>query len=154
MTASSMWHTAGKRWKNQVLNKAVSLPTNLYLGLRQLDGVSGHPADAAQADTLSSNLQEVSTTNTGYARIPMTLNATNFPEAASSTDSLITALSQTFTFTGVGLPVNGITHAFLATTSDNSGVLLLSFALSVTRNMGTNGDTLAVVAKLLEEAGA
>jgi hypothetical protein len=148
-----MWHTGGKRFKNQVLNKAVSLPVNLYLGLRQLDGASGHPADAAQADTLALNLQEVSTTSTGYARIAIILNATNFPEAASGADSLITALAQVFTFTGVGLPVNGITHAFLATTSDNTGVLLCSFALSVTRNMGTNGDTITVTAKLLEEAG-
>lgn len=153
MSATSMWHTGGKRWLNQVLNKHVSLPTNLYLGLRQLDGASGHPADAAQADTLSSNLQEVSTTTTGYGRILMTLNDTNFPEAASSTDSLITALSQTFSFTGVSLPVNGITHAFLSTTSDNSGVLLCSFALSVTRNVAS-GDTLAVVAKLIAELGA
>lgn len=153
MTASSLWHTGGKRWLNQVINKTVGLPTNLYLGLRQLDGASGHPADAAQADTLSSNLQEVSTTTTGYGRIAMTLNATNFPEAASSTDSLITALPQTFTFTGVSLPVNGITHAFLATTSDNTGVLLMSFALSTTRNAGTNGDTVTVTVKNLIEIG-
>lgn len=154
MAATSMWHTGGKRWLLQVLNKSVSLPTNLYLGLRQLDGASGHPADAAQADTLTSNLQEVTTTTSGYARIAMTLNATNFPEAASSTDSLITALSQTFTFTGASLPITGITHAFLATTSDNTGVLLLSFALSTTRSAGTNGDTIAVVAKILAELGA
>lgn len=153
MSASSLWHTAGKRWLNQVLNKTVSLPTNLYLGLRQLDGVSGHPADAAQADTLTSNLQEVTTTSTGYGRIAITLNATNFPEAASGTDSLITALAQTFTFTGGGLPLNGITHMFLATTSDNSGVLLTSSALSVTRNVNA-GDTLTVTPKLLAELGA
>ncbi len=153
MTASSLWHTGGKRWLNQVINKHVSLPTNLYLGLRQLDGVSGHPADAAQADTLSVNLQEVTTTTSGYARISMTLNDTNFPEAASGTDSLITALQQTFTFSGASLPINGITHFFFATTADNTGVLLCSGALSVTRNVAS-GDQIKITPSLLLELGA
>jgi hypothetical protein len=148
-----MWHSGGKRWVNQVLNKHISLPTNLYLGLRQLDGASGHPADAAQADTLTSNLTEVTTTTSGYGRILMTLNDTNFPEAASGVDSLITALQQTFTFTGASLPINGITHFFFSTTADNTGVLLCSGALSVTRNVAS-GDQIKVTPSLLLELGA
>ena len=136
MAATEFLHSGGRRWINQVLNKAVSLPTNMYIGLRTLDGVSGHPADAAAADTLTSNLQEVS--GGGYARIAVTLNTTNMVEAASGADSTFTVAQQTFSFTGT---IVGITHSFLATTSDNTGVLIASAPLSVTRNV-INGDTI------------
>lgn len=137
MASTQIFHTAGRRWLNQVINGAASLTTNLFLGLRQLDGASGHPSDAAAADTLTSNLQEVS--GSGYARKSITRNSTKFVESASGADSILTVEQQTFSFTGA---VNGITHAFLATTSDNTGVLICSAPLSVTRNVA-NGDSLA-----------
>lgn len=152
MAASAVWHSVGLRNMFQVYTGVVSRPATLYNLLRQLDGVSGHPADAAAADTLTSNLSEMTTTNTGYARIAVTNNATNFPEAASGANSLITELQQTYTFTGAGLPVNGITHAALATTSDNTGVLVCSAPLSVTRNVAVN-DQLKVTFSMLAEQG-
>ncbi len=142
MSATAVFHTVGRRLFNQIFNKTVSPLTTLYLGLRQLDGVSGHPADAAAADTLTSNLQEVTTTSTGYGRIAITVNGTNLPETLSIPDSLITIATQTFNFSGAGLPVNGITHAFIASTSDNTGVLIASSPLSATRNVAT-GDSIA-----------
>jgi hypothetical protein len=152
MAATQFWHSAGLRMMLQILNGVVARPATLYLLLRQLDGVSGHPADAAAADTLTSNLSEVTTVNTGYARIAVTNNSTNFPEAASGANSLITELQQTYTFTGAGLPVNGITHSAQATSSDNTGVLLCSAPLSVTRNVAVN-DQLKVTFSMLAEQG-
>lgn len=140
MAASQIFHTGGRRLLNQIFNGATARPTTLYLLLRQLDGVSGHPADAAAADTLTSNLQEVSTSGTGYARIAITLNTSNAPETASGADSILTFAQQTYSFTGT---VTGITHAALATTSDNTGVLIESAPLSTTRNVA-NGDQLKV----------
>ena len=150
MSATSLYHTAGLRFWNQVRNKANSVPTTLYLLLRTLDGTSGHTSDAAAADTLSSNLNEVSTSGTGYARIAITVNSTNLAETLSGINSLLTYAASTFNFTGT---VTGITHAALATTSDNTGVLLCSAALSVTRNVA-NGDSLAVTFKELLETGS
>lgn len=138
MPASQIVHTGGRRLINQILNGATARPTTVYLGLRTLDGASGHTSDAAAADTLASNLFEVS--GAGYARIAITFNTTNAPESLSGADSVLTFAQQTFNFTGT---VNGITHAFLATTSDNTGVLIESAPLSVTRNVG-NGDQLKV----------
>src|SRR5690242_18186491 len=138
MSATSLFHTEGLRYWNQVRNKANSVPTTLYLLLRTLDGAGGHPADAAAADTLSSNLAEVS--GGGYARIAITVNSTNLVESASGINSLLTYAASTFNFTGT---ITGITHAALATTSDNTGKLLCSAALSTTRNVA-NGDSLAV----------
>jgi len=141
MASSEVLHTGGRRLINQILNGSVARPATLYLLLRQLDGVGAHTADAAASDTLSLNLNEVTTVTTGYARAVITFNAANFPETASGADSLITAALQTFNFTGAGLPINGITHAALATSADNSGVLICSAPLSTTRNVAT-GDSL------------
>jgi hypothetical protein len=138
MPASQIFHTAGRRHVWQVWNGATARPTTLYVGLRKLDGAGGAPADAAAADTLTSNLSEVS--GVGYARQSVTFNNANCPESLSGADSLITFPQVTFTFTGT---FSGITHAFVATTSDNTGTLIESAPLSVTRNVA-NGDTLKV----------
>lgn len=136
MAATEHFHTVGRRLLNQIFNGSTSKPATLYLGLRQLDGVSGHPSDATDADTLTSNLQEVSTSGTGYARIAVTFNNTNMPETLSGANSILTFAVQQFNFTGT---VTGITHAFIASTSDNTGVLIASAPMSVTRNVA-NGD--------------
>lgn len=150
MSSTPVFHTSGRRWLAQVINKVVSLPANLYLGLRQLDGVSGHPADAAAADTLVSNLQEVSTSGTGYARIAMALGVGNFPDTTSGADALLTGAQETFNFTGA---VNGITHGFLATTVDNTGVLIASAPCAAVRNV-VSGDQLKETFVLTLTAGA
>ena len=136
MASTAKFHTAGRRLFNQIFNKAVSPLTTIYLGLRTLDGVGSHPADAANGDTLgnATTLAEVSSTSTGYARQAITVNSTNLAETLSDPDSLLTFIQKTFNFTGAGLPVNGITHAFIASTSDNTGVLIASAPLSAVVN--------------------
>lgn len=126
---------------NQILNGLISRPATLYLGLRTLDGASGHASDAALADTLTSSLYEVGT-GVGYARIALTFNSTVFVESFSSPDSLLSVAAQTFTFTNT---VTGVTHSFLCTSADNSGVLIASAAIpsAVAKNFG-NTDTYAV----------
>ena len=134
MAATEHFHTVGRRLLNQIFNGSTSKPATLYLGLRILNGGS-NPADATDADTLTSNLSEVPSSN-GYARIAITFNSTNMPETLSSPNSILTFAVQQFNFTGT---ITGITHAFIATTSDNTGVLIASAPLSVTRNVA-NGD--------------
>lgn len=138
MAATQIFHSEGRRLLNQIFNGATSKPATLYLLLRTLDGTGGHAADAAAADTLTSNLYEVS--GGGYARQAITFNSTNMPESASGADSILTFAQQTFTFTGT---ITGITHAAVATTSDNTGKLVASAPLSTTRNVA-NGDQLKV----------
>lgn len=144
---SQVMHTGGRRWVNQILNGSISRPANLFMLLRRLDGVGGRPADAAAADTLASNLSESAVS--GYARQSITFNATNFPESLSGADSLITVAQQTFSFTGTEV---GITHASLATTSDNTGVLICSAPLSVIRNV-SNGDQIKPTLNFIDTQG-
>ncbi|MBN9503652.1 MAG: hypothetical protein BGO01_20595 [Armatimonadetes bacterium 55-13] len=144
---SQIMHTVGRRWVNQILNGSTARPANLYMLLRQLDGNSGRPSDAAAADTLTSNLNEVS--GAGYARKTIAFNATNFPESLSGADSVLTVAAQTFTFTGT---FSGITHASLASTSDNTGVLIGSAPLSTTYNV-TNGSQITVNMNWLDTQG-
>ena len=137
MAATAHFHTVGRRWLNQILNGSISRPSSLWLGLRICNGGS-NPSDAADADTMTSNLSEVSPTNTGYARIQITLNSTNMPESLSGIDSILTFAVQAFNFSGSALPVNGITHAFICTGSsatDTTGVLIASAPLAATRNV-------------------
>lgn len=147
MSATQILHTGGRRLINQIINGSTARPANLYLILRTLDGAGGHTADAAADDSLTNHLNEVA--GSGYARIAIALDAAHFPETASGADSLLTAAAQTFTFTGA---VNGVTHAALATTADNSGVLIASAPLAAVRNVA-NGDTLTVTFKLTETQG-
>ncbi len=147
MAASQIIHSVGRRWINQILNGLIARPANLYLGLRTLDGASGHTADAAAADTMGSNLFEAS--GGGYARISIAFNTTNMPESATGADSVLTFAQQTFTFTGT---VTGITHAFITDQAGAGGVLIESAPLSATRNVG-NGDQLKVTFQSLITQG-
>ena len=144
---SQITHTGGRRWHNQILNGSVARPANLYQLLRQLDGVSGRPSDVAADDSLTNHLNEV--TGAGYARKTIAFNATNFPESASGADSLITVAAQTYSFTGT---FSGITHAALATTSDNTGVLIISAPLSTTYNV-SNGSSIQVTFNWIDTTG-
>lgn len=154
MASTQVFHTVGRRWLNQILNGSVARPATLYMGLRTLDGVGGHASDAAAADTLSSNLYEAS--GCGYARQAITFNATNFPETLSGSDSILTVAQQTFDF-GTAGTLTGVTHSFLATTSDNTGVLIVSAPLGATRNFvgaASNGDQLKVTMTVTTTQGS
>ncbi len=145
MSASAIIHSGGARFLNKVSCGLLSPGATWYLGLRTLDGAGGHPADVAAADTLTSNLAEVS--GAGYARAAITLS-TDVSEALSGSDSLLTFAQKTFNFTG---SVSGITHAFIATTNDNTGVLIASAPLAATRNVA-NGDVIKDTFTLTQRA--
>lgn len=142
-------HTGGRRLIGQILNKAASVPTTIYVGLRCLDGASGRPSDAADGDSLTSNLNEC--TASGYARQAVTVNTTNITEALSGADSLLTIAQQTFNFSGANSN-GGVTHCFVATSSDSSGTLIFSAPLAATRNVA-NGDQIKATPSLTITTG-
>lgn len=140
-------HTVGRRMLNQIINGATARPTTVYLLLRQLDGNASRPTDAADGDTLTTNLNEV--VGAGYARIAIVLNSTNAPETLTGVDSILTFAQQQFNFTGT---FSGITHMAIATTADNTGILLWSAPLSAVRNVA-NGDQLKVTPTFTMQTG-
>ena len=151
--ATNRFHVGGRRLFNQIFNGGTARPTSIWIGLRICNGVGSNPADAADADSMTSNLSEVSPTNTGYARVQVTNNTTNFPETLSGIDSILTLASQAFNFSGSALPVNGVTHAFICTgttATDTTGILIASIALAATRNFAS-GDQENVVFMLAAE---
>jgi len=138
LSATAQFHTNGRRYYNKLLNGVQAPPATLYIGLRTLDGTGSHPSDAAIGDTLASATTLAEVSGGGYARVPITVSSANVAEAVSGNNSVLTFSQVTFSFTGT---LSGITHAFLATSSDNTGTLLASAPLSVTRNVA-NGDQL------------
>ena len=132
-----------------ILNGANARPANLYLGLRTLNGVAPNPADAALADTLTSNLYEVPA-GLGYTRFTLAFNSGIFVASLSAQEALLSVAAQTWTFTGT---VTGVTHSFFCTTPDNSGVLICSAPIpsAIAKSFG-NTDTYAVTSIL--DAGA
>jgi hypothetical protein len=144
MAASQVYHTDGQTHRLAILNGSQTKTTNVYIGLRICDGLSARPADANVADTLASNLSEVSATGTGYARIAVAWTAGTL--TVSGSDAVLTFPSVIFNFTG---GVANATHMFIATTPDNTGHLLYSVPLSAVRNFA-NGDSDTVTAKIQE----
>lgn len=142
MPATMVFHTDGANHLFGILNGSQTKTTNVYLGLRVLDGLSARPADANIADTLTSNLSEVSTAATGYGRVAIAWTAGVLSTVGG--DAVITFPAQIFNFTG---SVTDATHAFLCTTIDSSGRLLTSVPLQAVRNFAS-GDSDTVTFKL------
>jgi len=109
-----------------------SVPASFYLGLCEDASIA---EDASLAD-----LTELAVAD-GYARNTIASDGTDWASATTGTlDWKITSLTQTFTSSGTW---NGATHAFLGTTIDDTGKLVLAVALSVERFL-VSGDTLQV----------
>ena len=157
MSATAIFHIGGRQLVAQLLNGSASAPASIYVGLRTLDGASGHPSDAAIADTLTSNLAEAS--GAGYTpaaspgRITVTNNNTNIPASLNGSNWQLAMVAQTFNFnSATGSPLNGVTHCFWATTANNSGLLIASMPLGVVRNYvgaASNGDSEVVTPTLI-----
>lgn len=112
-----------------VYSEEQSIPANYYIGLCE-DASVAENANLAGLTELSGN---------GYARQTIASDNTDFTSAATGTnDRKITTKTVTFTATGTW---NGATHAFLATTIDDTGKLVAAAALSVERFL-VNGDSL------------
>ena len=104
-------------------------PSGFHLGL-----VNDTPVET---DGLADLTGEPSTG--GYARQAIARNGTDWTGAADAGDWQET--SKTVTFTASGGQIGPVTYAILATTSDNSGLLVAYVALSTTRTL-VDGDSL------------
>lgn len=111
--------------------RGATAPTSLYLGL-----VAGSPSDTTTLATMT----EV--TGTGYARIALARNTTDWPTLAlNSGDYMATSAAKVFTAGGTW---TGATNAFVTdASSGTSGKFLIYSPLAATRTL-VNGDTLTV----------
>lgn len=125
-------HTEGLQYLLEVaFSEEQSVPANFYVGLAT-------DASLNESDGLS-DLTEVS--GTGYSRQTVASNNTDITSASTGTnDRKVTTKEVTFTATGTW---TGAKTVFLATSSDGSGKLIASAALSATRTL-ESGDTLTV----------
>lgn len=111
--------------------QAAAVSANLYVRLYNDTPVA--------TDTLADLLGEV--TGAGYAPLAFARNSTDWPTLALDTgDYKITSATKTFTATG---DWTSATYLVLATTTDNTGLLVAFAPLSTTRTL-VNGDTLDV----------
>lgn len=118
----------------------VALPgTPYYFGLGNNGGTPGVPA----ITTTLAGITEVS--GTGYGRIAMARNQTNWPAATLATNYSITSASKVFTAGGTWTAAD---YLFLCEpSSGTSGVLYATVALSASRSL-LNTDTLTVSMKV------
>ena len=111
-------------------------PTNFYIGLTNMAGI-------VESTTLDSLTDEPS--GNGYTRVQVTRNNVGWPSLAlDSGDYMATSRVITFEATGTWITVDKI---FMATSNDNTGVLISFGALSVPRSLIIN-DVLDITYKI------
>jgi hypothetical protein len=114
-------------------------PTTFYLRL-------SNPTNCGNAGAETSSLATVASgepATNGYAAKNITRNTTGWPTLAlDSGDYKATAATQTFNASGGSW--GPVSCAFIATSSDNTGVFVASGALSTSRTL-TSGESLQVV---------
>jgi len=122
------WHTEGLQWLLEVaFSEEQSVPANFYCGLC---------TDASLAETASLG-DQTDVTGTGMARQAVASTAVGCVSASAGTnDRKITTIEVTFTAGGTW---TGAKTAFLATTADDTGVLIASEQLSGTITLVDNG---------------
>lgn len=125
-------HTEGLQFLLEVgFSEEQTVPANFYIGLATDETL-------AEDATLAS-ITEVS--GTGYARIAVASNDTDFTSAVAGTnDRKVTTKSVVFTAGGAW---TGAKTVFLATSADGSGKLIASAPLSTERIL-SSGSTLTV----------
>jgi hypothetical protein len=129
-------HTEGLQFLLEVaFSEEQSVPASFYIALA---------TDVSLAEGAAlTDITEVS--GSGYARQAVTSNNTDFTSAATGTnDRKTTTSTETFTATGAW---TGAKTVYLATTSDDTGKLIMSAPLSQTRTLA-NTDTLQVALEL------
>ena len=129
-------HTDGLQWMLEVcFTEEQTVPASFYIGLA---------TDASLAETASLGDQtEVS--GTGYARQAVASNSTDITSAATGTnDYKITTSTETFTAGGTW---TGAKTYFLATTVNDTGVLIASGPLSETITL-EDTDTLTIAVQV------
>jgi hypothetical protein len=129
-----MWHVEGQEFLLSVAfdsDAGIVIPTNYYVGL-------DNRAALTDDDTMLDFTGEPTTH--GYSRQPVS-STTGFTVALK--DGIMTASSGISTFTAVGGSFGPVANVFLTTTSDNSGYLIASSALSSPRTIAT-GESMTV----------
>lgn len=109
----------------------LAVPTSFYLGLDDRDGVT-NPAPA-EADTLTDLAGEPSAN--GYGRIGIASDGTDWTSQQDGGSGDWEALSKQCTFTASGGDWPVVSTMFLATSSDATGRLLVTKALSQDRTV-------------------
>lgn len=147
MTATAAMMTEGLNYIAGNGLKASALVANYYVGLCNYG--SGNPAIT---DTLASTIaaNEMTTTNTAYARQAVAASALTIT-TISNNKNVGFPLKTFGNFAGSALPL-GMTHFFIATSIDNSGVVLCAVPLNTPRTYGV-GDNEVVTANILFELG-
>jgi len=127
----NMLHDEGEQFLCQVaFSEEQSVPANYYVGL-------DNRGSLAEADNLAALSGEPS--GNGYSRQAVASDNTDFTVSQESGD--YQALTKTVTFTASGGSIGPVTKMFLATSSDGSGKLIASVALSQSRTLA-DGESL------------
>lgn len=141
MATEGFLTTEGLQWMLEVaFSEEQSVPANFYLGLSADHIIKG--------DTLVDNgVGWTEVTGTGYSRQVIASDNTDFASAASSTNRKVTALKQTFT--AGDSDWDAATDWFLATTADDTGVIVACGRLAATRQLAVDGDKLEVTPEIV-----
>lgn len=122
--------------------RAQNCPTTFWLRL-------SNPTNCGDASAETSSLATIATsepTTNGYVKKELTRNTSGWTSLAlDSGDYQATAAVQTFNASGGSW--GPVTCAFIATTSDNTGVFVASGALSASRTLA-NGESLQVTYRI------
>lgn len=127
---------AGESAMLDVYFRGATAPTNFYIGL-----VNDTPVDT---DTLATLTGEPA--GSGYARALVERSNTGFPTLELDGGDY-RVVSSTETFTAAGGSIGPVTYAFLATSTDNTGILVVYNALSQSRTLA-DGDSLDVTFRI------
>ncbi len=126
----------GEQAMLDVYFRGAAAPTNFYVGL-----LNSTPTDVTTLATMTAEAA-----GSGYARQVVPATAVGFPTLALDAGDY-RAVSTVETFTAAGGSIGPVTYAFLATTTDNTGKLVVYNALSQSRTLAS-GDSLDVTFRI------
>ena len=128
----NMMHDEGEEYMvKTAFTEELTVPTSFYIGLDDRDG-DAHSAPA-EADTLADLAGEPS--GDGYARQGVASDGTDWTSQQDGTSGDWEALSKEVTFAASGGDWPVVSTLFLATSSDGTGRLLVTKALSSDRTI-------------------
>jgi hypothetical protein len=129
----NVFHDGGEEWLCKVaFSEQMSVPSAFYIGL-------DNRTEPSEEDTLASLSGEP--TGNGYARQAVNSDDTDWTVSQDSGSGDWQALSKTVTFTANGGSIGPVTQMFLATSANNSGVLICTRPLSQERTLA-DGESL------------
>lgn len=131
-------HVEGKQYLLEVgFSEEQSVPASFYLGLAEDTSLQ---VDDALSDVTESDAP-------GYARQTIASDNVDFTSAVDGTGWKVTALAQTFTFSGAG---DNVSMWFLATTVDDTGKLIASGTLDAAPVTPSASDTIQITPTISE----